>query len=110
MQLAPNSRWWIKGDGTDVTKGLWESVTGKWAGDVDLTDGTLNRLYKQYESKINNVNNLGMQDLGTDHIRQQLVQIQDQITSDMEFLSSGMRNFTICVCTVLCNDYRVAKS
>ena len=26
--VNPNSRWWIKGDDTDVIKGLWESVSG----------------------------------------------------------------------------------
>jgi len=27
--LNPNARWWIKGDGMDEVKGLWESVTGE---------------------------------------------------------------------------------
>jgi len=39
--LSPNTWWWIKGDGVDVVKGLWESVKGQWAGDVDLNDGEL---------------------------------------------------------------------
>ncbi len=30
----PGGWFWIKGDGTDVIKGLWESVRGEWGGDV----------------------------------------------------------------------------
>ena len=39
VSINPTARWWIKGDGTDVIKGLWQSVTGEWSGDVDLNDG-----------------------------------------------------------------------
>ena len=35
----PGAWWWIKGDGTDVTAGLGESVKHIWSGDVDLADG-----------------------------------------------------------------------
>ena len=47
--LNVNSRWWIKGNGTDVLKGLWESVSEEWAGDVDLNDGNLKQMYEQYK-------------------------------------------------------------
>lgn len=95
--VSPNSRWWIKGDGTDVTKGLWESVSGKWDGDVDLNDGKLGQLYMQYENRIKQIKSLGMQDQSTDQIRQQLVQIRDDIATDMEFLSNGMCNFMFII-------------
>lgn len=45
--VSSNSRWWIKGDGTDVTKGLWESVSGKWDGDIDLKGAM--RCWKPYD-------------------------------------------------------------
>ena len=51
-KLNVNSRWWIKGDGTDVSKGLWESVSGEWAGDVDLNDGKLQQAYEQHQDRI----------------------------------------------------------
>lgn len=54
-------------------KGLWESVSGKWGGDIDLSDGKLGHLYTQYENRIKQVKSLGMQDQTTDQIRQQLV-------------------------------------
>ena len=45
VSINPTARWWIKGDGTDVVKGLWQSVSGEWASDVDLNDGKLQHLY-----------------------------------------------------------------
>jgi len=33
--LNPKAQWWIKGDGIDVVKGLCQSVSGQWSGDVD---------------------------------------------------------------------------
>lgn len=51
--INPNSQWWIKGDGTDVIKGLWESVSGVWSGNIDLNDGKLDQLYKEFEKKLN---------------------------------------------------------
>ena len=41
VSLNPNAQWWIKGDGTDIVKGLCQSVSGQWSGDVDLDDGKL---------------------------------------------------------------------
>ena len=60
--INSNMGWWIKGDDTNVRKGLWESVSGKWGRDSDLDDGTLECLYKQYENKLNLVNGLGLKD------------------------------------------------
>ena len=39
--MYPDVYWWLKGDGTDVVKGLWQSMSGEWAGDVDINDGKL---------------------------------------------------------------------
>ena len=51
MESDHNTRWWIKGDGVDVVRGLCESVKGKWkwSGDVDLNDGKLCNLYQAYQ-------------------------------------------------------------
>jgi len=48
VALNPDAHWWIKGDGTDVVKGLWESVSGQWAGEIDINDGKLKQLYKEF--------------------------------------------------------------
>ena len=42
-------------------KGLWESVSGEWAGDVDLNDGKLRQMYEQYKEKIIWVKKIGLQ-------------------------------------------------
>ena len=49
LAVNPNAKWWIKEDGTDVVKGLWELVSGQWSGDVDLNDGKFNKLYKSHQ-------------------------------------------------------------
>ena len=36
---SPDARWWLKADSCDLTAGLFESVHGKWSGDVDINDG-----------------------------------------------------------------------
>ena len=32
VSLNPNAQWWIKGSGTDIVKGLCQSVSGQWSG------------------------------------------------------------------------------
>ena len=59
--VNPNSQWWKKGDGTDAIKGLWESVSGVWSGDIDLNDRKLDQLYKEFEKKIKWAKDLGVQ-------------------------------------------------
>ena len=50
--LNPGARWWIKGDGTDVVKDLWLSVSGEWLGDVDLNDRKLQHLYTSFQDTL----------------------------------------------------------
>ena len=33
--MNPDVHWWLKGDGIDIVKGLWQSAAGEWSGDVD---------------------------------------------------------------------------
>jgi len=44
--VNPATRWWIKEDGTDLVKGLWQSVSGEWGGDVD---GKPQHLYNEFQ-------------------------------------------------------------
>ena len=87
--LNADSRWWIKGDGTDVLKGLWESVSGEWAGDVDLNDGELRQMYDQYKEKINWVQKIGLQSHGIEDIKQELKNARDTLSIEIDFVSSG---------------------
>ena len=36
VKTDPDTRWWVKGDGVDVIKGLKESTRGEWSGDVEM--------------------------------------------------------------------------
>ena len=48
------------GVGTDVLKGLWESVSGK-SGDVDLNNGKLQQAYKQHQGRIKWLKSIDLQ-------------------------------------------------
>ena len=41
----------MKADACDIRKGLRESVAGKWAGDEDLGDKTLEELFAEYRKR-----------------------------------------------------------
>ena len=44
----PHSWWRVKADGCDLISGLAESTRGVWSVNVDINDGTLNKLYQEY--------------------------------------------------------------
>lgn len=48
----PKGRFWIKADGTDVKAALQESLRRVWNGDVDLLDGKLEDIRREYEARI----------------------------------------------------------
>jgi len=56
----PDVYWWLKGDGTDVVKGLWQSASGEWAGDVDLNDGKLQQQYRKYKLRMEEIDSIGL--------------------------------------------------
>jgi len=60
VEFNPGVYWWIKGDGTDVLKGLWQSVSGEWAGDVDLNDGKLQRQYSIFKKRLQKIQCIGL--------------------------------------------------
>jgi len=73
--LNPNARQWIKGDGTDVVKGLWQSVTD----DVDLDDGGLQELYKEYWQRNNAFEAVGLLGKSVEEIKSKLISVKDMI-------------------------------
>ena len=82
--------WWIKGDGCDVVKGLCESVSGKWSGDVDLNDGQMNRLYQKFQQQVQWVDGIGLESRSTsDRVQSDLRVAMEYVDSDLEFISSG---------------------
>lgn len=64
-----------------MVKGLWESVSGGWAGDVDLNDGKLQEAYKKHQDTIEWVKSIGLESQGIEHVKQQLIKAQDMISS-----------------------------
>lgn len=61
-QSNPDASWWVKGDGVDVVKGLFESTHGVWSGDVDLSDGKLEQKFRNMCERLDFVNTLGLRE------------------------------------------------
>ena len=95
--LNPSARWWIKGDGTDVVKGLWESVSGEWSGDIDLNDGTLSQLYKECQDRLAWVKSIGIGNITTEQIKEQLTKALEDNSGDLAFVTSGALLVPNCV-------------
>ena len=87
--MNPNARWWIKGDGTDVVKGLWESVSGEWSGDIDLNDGKLNQLYKEFQDRLAWMKCIGISDVTSEQIKEQLTKALEDNSADLAFVTSS---------------------
>lgn len=85
-----SSYWWIKGDGCDIVKGIGESVSGNWSGDVDLNDGKLQLQFDKYQKRLNTVENLGLlPHHKQEQICQDLRQIENELTADISFITKG---------------------
>ena len=52
----------MKADGCDLTAGLRESTDHKWSGDVDLGDGSLATLYREYTDRRKFIEGFGIGD------------------------------------------------
>ena len=84
--LNPDSWWWMKGDGVDAAKGLWES--GERAGDVDLNDGKLQ--LQKLQNQLHWVEEIGLdQRNSTESITEDLEVVMNDITADFEFIHGG---------------------
>ena len=86
--VNPVARWWIKGDGTDVVKGLWQSVSGHW-GDVDLNDGKLQHLYKEFQDTLVWIKSIGLNNSSIDSTKTDLQKVLTKMSSDLQFISTG---------------------
>ena len=86
VSLNPNAQWWIKGDGTDIVKGLCQSVSGQWSGDVSLDDGKLQHQYTEFCQRIEKINAIGISRGSENEIRSELLLMAD----------ADGRGFTIC--------------
>ena len=87
--INPNAWWRIKGDGTDVVKGLWESVSGEWSGDIDLNDGKLNQLYKEFKDRLAWVKCMAIGNIPPEQIKKHLTKALEDNSADLAFVTSG---------------------
>lgn len=88
----PKGRWWIKADATDVRKGLRESTRGVWAGDEDFGDGSMTKLYDEYQCRYSLVNSLHVgYSVSTAYssLSTSVDSILTQLRNDITFLVSG---------------------
>ena len=94
----PKAWWWIKGDGVDAVKGLWESTKGQWSGDADLNDGVLNELYEDYQQRLAKVSTLGLGERSTPPLMEaDLNATTESLKADLEFIHSGNQYYSfIC--------------
>lgn len=82
--------WWIKGDGCDVVKGIWESTRGVWSGDVDLNDGKLKSFQQKYQQQIEWCNGIGLMARSSpDKIKGDLNTALLSTDSELDFITSG---------------------
>ena len=89
--VNPDAWWWIKADGTDLVKGLWESVNGKWEGDVDLNDGLLQSFRMAFDQRMKWIEGLGLEErMGIDSVLSDLSSGLVALSSDLEFIHTGI--------------------
>jgi len=85
-------RFWIKTDGTDVKAALQESLRQELNGDVDLLDGKLQDIRREYEARISSCetisedNNISREDLVI-----AFAALIATLEEDIEFLDDGLQ-------------------
>jgi len=85
-------RFWIKTDGTDVKAALQESLRQELNGDVDLLDGKLQDIWREYEARISSCetisedNNISREDLVI-----AFAALIATLEEDIEFLDDGLQ-------------------
>ena len=86
-------RFWIKVDGTDIKPALLESMRKVWNGDVDLGNGELLNLRRQYDER-NEVFKNAPKAANCHALQQSLTKITDSIEDDVSFLTEGLEKAT----------------
>ena len=89
MAAFPASTNW--GDAVDLVAGLGESVKGEWSGDVDLGDGRLQEMFKEYQRRLQMMARIGLKDRRESSvIFADLKQEYALLGNDLEFLLESM--------------------
>ena len=94
-QAHPDSWWWLKADGCDITEGLMESTKLQWNGDVDLNDSSLQKQYEAYRDRLRFTESVGLDGEHSDVIGQ-LTKVTSDISDDLAFIHSGKTSNGLC--------------
>ena len=95
-EANPEASWWIKGDGVDVVKGLFESTKGLWSGDVDLDDAALKQKFREMCERLSFVRGLGLSSRrSVTGLKDDLRVFLEKSEEDSKFILEG-----ICMCEV----------
>ena len=83
-EAHPEGRFWIKVDACDLKAALQESTRGIWNGDVDMVDGKVAALHKEYMDRKALMNG------AIDKLLQNVVKMVDLLKEDIVFLAAGL--------------------
>ena len=102
--------WWIKGDACDLVPGLCESVKGMWSGDVDLNDGILQKSYKAYIKRLEEINEMVLtqteDQVASATVVHQLTTCREAVENDVHFLHAGKQTpYTLFALQQLYTDF-----
>ena len=101
-ETNPDAFWWIKGDGVDVVKGLFESTKGIWSGDVDLSDRALQQKIREICDRLSFVKGLGFSSRRSITVlKDDLKVLLENSKEDSKFILEGLL-FSICICVFVC--------
>lgn len=78
----PKGRWWIKADACDIREGLRESMRNVCAGDEDLGDGAVQKIYEEYKKRRTYVKSLTSSTVSV---------ALEELKMDLDFLLTGER-------------------
>ena len=96
--------WWIKADGCDVVKGLWESTKGEWSGDVDLNDDHLQVLFHKFQEQLSWTKAIGLRERSNhEDIWCDFNTLMINTVYDLDFIHAGIiivliHAYTCCLC------------
>ena len=66
-------------------------MKNKWSGDVDLGDGSVERLHDDYMEQLSFIKNIGLKDhRSDDKITLDLSRVKHQLEESMTFLTNGL--------------------
>lgn len=94
VKVLPHVHWWIKADGVDVVSGLCD---GQWSGDVDLNDGSLQKLFEEYTYWLEFIAELGLVRMDVHQIETDLVLLEINLKDDLDYLCNDICLYDIHV-------------